>query len=263
MKNSKRDDFSLKTRQRIMQKSGYHCSNPECRQLLIGPSKDFKEVIYLGVVAHICAAAPNGPRYDPSMTREERISEENGIFLCRNHATLIDIDVAAYPVELLHQWKRQAYLFAQVSLMPSADDEENQPYWNVVQEMVRICLCTYQTQGTVSKDARLRSYAGILYQLLFETLPQESDYDKQTELWISAINKICMDGLESVHCRVAHYDRSFPRRYRYLMEELGTYSFQPQDLKVRLLNLIECTIQELFQSEEVFGLNKNNAKEIF
>lgn len=96
-----------------MQKSGYRCSYPGCGRLLIGPDKDFKKAIYVGVVAHICAAAPNGPRYDPFMTPEERSGEGNGILLCREHAAIIDIDEASYPVELLKQWKQMAYKRAQ------------------------------------------------------------------------------------------------------------------------------------------------------
>ena len=32
------------------------------------------KIINIGVAAHICAAAPGGPRYDSAMTEEERKS---------------------------------------------------------------------------------------------------------------------------------------------------------------------------------------------
>lgn len=70
-----------------------------------------------GLEAHICVAAPNGPRYDPFMTPEERSGEGNGILLCREHASIIDIDKAPYPVELLKQWKQMAYKRAQELLI--------------------------------------------------------------------------------------------------------------------------------------------------
>ena len=154
------------------------------------------------------------------MTHEERFGEENGILLCREHAALIDIDDSPYPAELLRQWKLMAYKRLQESLAELTTDPTDHRSWSAVRELVRICLCTCQTQGTIVKGARFRSYSGILYQLLFEDLPQEPDYDKQTELWMSAIHKIASDALEPVHCRVSRHDRSFPRHYRYIMEEL-------------------------------------------
>lgn len=96
MRRTNRDDFSRKTQIQIMQKSGYRCSYPGCEKVLIGPSKDLKKPVYVGIVAHICAASPRGPRYDPRMTHEERFGEENGILLCREHAALIDIDDSPY-----------------------------------------------------------------------------------------------------------------------------------------------------------------------
>ena len=49
--------------------------------------------------AHICAAAQGGPRYDASMTPEERKSFENGIWLCQSCSKLIDTDIT---LSLIH-----------------------------------------------------------------------------------------------------------------------------------------------------------------
>lgn len=62
----------------------------------------------LGKAAHITAAAKGGPRYDPSLTREERRSIQNGIWLCAVHADLVDKDEAAFSVTLLRKWREQA-----------------------------------------------------------------------------------------------------------------------------------------------------------
>ena len=110
--NSRRDEFPIRIRRQIARKSGYRCSNPACRRMLIGPSEDFRKVVFLGIVSHICAAAPGGPRYDPEMTPEERSGEENGLLLCRYCAALVDADDRAYPAHLLRVWKRQACQFA-------------------------------------------------------------------------------------------------------------------------------------------------------
>lgn len=61
-----------------------------------------------GDAAHIIAASPNGPQYDPSMSPMERSSIENGIWLCVVCARKIDHDQGAYPVELLREWKASA-----------------------------------------------------------------------------------------------------------------------------------------------------------
>lgn len=199
MKRKSRDDFSQGVQDQIAKKSGYRCSNPDCPlrgTMLIGPSRNFKRVVYTGVAAHICAAAPGGPRYDPAMTHEERSAEENGLFLCGHCARLIDTDVEAYPPELLRQWRMQAY---QRALAPAALDNGVDPRCrSVVEELVRVCLCTYQTRGQVLPNARFRSCAGILYRLLFEDLPQEADYEEQMKLWESAVQKIADSVLERV-----------------------------------------------------------------
>lgn len=260
---NRRDNFSVKTRRQIEKKSGYHCSNPACRRKLIGPSEDFEKVVYMGTVSHIRAASPGGPRYDPGMTPEERAGEENGLLLCRYCAALIDVDEISYPADLLHLWKRQAYQFALDMLSAPAGQAGDPLCWSVVRELVRLCLCSCQTQGQVSKNARFRSYAGILYQLFFESLPLQTDYDEQLKLWIHAVDKIISDVLESASVRCAHYDQSFPRRYRYLMEELGTYAFDAGACRARTLNTIEAEARQLFLSGEAFGLKLNNAKQEF
>jgi len=40
------------------------------------------ESITTGVTAHICDAAPGGPRFDPNMTVAQRRHYDNGIWLC-------------------------------------------------------------------------------------------------------------------------------------------------------------------------------------
>ncbi|CUO81766.1 HNH endonuclease [Clostridium perfringens] len=107
MKN-KRDDFSKETIKIIASRVGYKCSYPNCRVETLGPHTNCKKSISIGEAAHITAAAPGGPRYDASMTSEERKSANNGIWMCRTHARLIDSDENNYSVELLKDWKYQA-----------------------------------------------------------------------------------------------------------------------------------------------------------
>jgi hypothetical protein len=62
----------------------------------------------IGVAAHITAASPGGPRYDPNLSAEDRKSPDNGIWLCQSCAKLIDSDQQRYTVSLLREWKRLA-----------------------------------------------------------------------------------------------------------------------------------------------------------
>src|SRR5712692_11524125 len=64
--------------------------------------------ITIGVAAHICAASPGGPRYNPAQTSETRRGKDNGIGLCQNCGRLIDADPQKFTVEVLIQWKRGA-----------------------------------------------------------------------------------------------------------------------------------------------------------
>ncbi|MFW6046755.1 MAG: hypothetical protein ACOCP4_03085 [Candidatus Woesearchaeota archaeon] len=105
---SNRDDFTKRTKDNIAKRVGYLCSNPKCRRHTVGPSENPDKSTNLGVAAHITAASANGPRYDSSLSDEERISSENGIWLCSYCATLIDRDVDKFPVSLLIKWKVDA-----------------------------------------------------------------------------------------------------------------------------------------------------------
>jgi hypothetical protein len=62
-------------------------------------------VIDVGVAAHITAAAPGGPRFDPNLSDKERASATNGIWLCQNCAKLVDSDVARFSALALRGWK--------------------------------------------------------------------------------------------------------------------------------------------------------------
>jgi hypothetical protein len=73
---------------------------------------DPNKAINIGVASHITAAAPGGPRHDPSLTPTQRSSAENGIWLCQNCGKLVDNDAVYYPVEKLRAWKGSAEVSA-------------------------------------------------------------------------------------------------------------------------------------------------------
>lgn len=108
MKNPSRDDFTEKIRKRIAFRAGWLCSFPSCRKLTVGAGSDSESFISIGTASHITAASPGGPRYDKSMSSEERKSVKNGIWMCRDHGTVIDSADPQFTVEKLHEWKAQA-----------------------------------------------------------------------------------------------------------------------------------------------------------
>ena len=101
-------DFSEATIEVLAKRVGYLCSRASCRRPTVGPHSSESKATLVGEAAHVCAASPGGPRYDPSMTHDERRSPDNGIWLCANCATEVDKDPARFPVSLLRQWKADA-----------------------------------------------------------------------------------------------------------------------------------------------------------
>ncbi len=101
-----RDDFSKDTKEKLAKRVGYCCSI--CGNPTTGPSQDLHGVTLIGEAAHICAASPGGPRYNANMTSLERKSFDNGIWLCKKCARIIDRDTVRYSVEKLKKIKNQA-----------------------------------------------------------------------------------------------------------------------------------------------------------
>jgi hypothetical protein len=111
-----RDDFSAKIKDTLAKRVAFTCSNPSCNMLTIGPSSLPDKTINVGVAAHITAASEGGPRFNPSLTNEERSDIDNGIWLCQSCSKLIDSDVIKYSEEILKSWKNQADANASIRL---------------------------------------------------------------------------------------------------------------------------------------------------
>ena len=105
---SNRDEFSEDTKRKVALRANHQCSFRGCPQPTSGPSDEsFEAVNMIGKAAHIHAAAP-GPgarRYLASMSREERTHINNAIWLCANHADLIDRDEVTYTADVLRAMK--------------------------------------------------------------------------------------------------------------------------------------------------------------
>lgn len=132
---------------------GYRCAKPDCGILTRGATSNDDGTINVGFAAHITAASPDGPRYDPTLTSEQRKNHSNGIWLCGTHAKLVDSDEGHFTVEKLVKWKRLAERrsFIEVtSSKPSptgaalADDENVQSAFDLLQDYSKSDLSAFQ-----------------------------------------------------------------------------------------------------------------------
>lgn len=103
-----RDEFTEAVKRALAHRAGWTCSNPMCSQPTSGPSESSKGVTNVGVAAHISAASPLGPRFDPAQSRSERGAITNGLWLCQKCAKAVDDDPVTYGRALLRDWKREA-----------------------------------------------------------------------------------------------------------------------------------------------------------
>jgi hypothetical protein len=99
------------------------CSNPDCTASTAGPHTDPDKAVNTGVAAHITAASPGGPRFDASLTNDQRSDLENALWLCQNCAKLVDSDSSRFTAQTLRHWKVRAEAKAQRSLnsLPSQE----------------------------------------------------------------------------------------------------------------------------------------------
>jgi hypothetical protein len=103
-----RDEFPKPVIRLLADRVNSICSHPNCRAPTRAPHSKDAKAINLGNAAHITAASEGGPRYDSTLTKEERAHFTNGIWLCDPCSRLIDTDPDRFPAGLLRDWKRRA-----------------------------------------------------------------------------------------------------------------------------------------------------------
>lgn len=123
-----RDDFTEDTKIKAAKRVNYLCSCPTCRCYTISASSTADGISLIGQAVHICAASKGGKRYDANMTADERKSINNCIWLCENHAKLIDTDEIEYTVELLKQWKKETEDYVRKSVQLNERKIKNNIY---------------------------------------------------------------------------------------------------------------------------------------
>ncbi|MCY0970860.1 ABC-three component system protein [Chryseobacterium wangxinyae] len=95
--------YKPSTVRRLDTLSGNECAEPTCTKKLVASDG----ISIVSKICHIEAASKDGPRFNESMTEDERRGFDNLILLCDEHHTIIDNkqNATIYPVELLKQWK--------------------------------------------------------------------------------------------------------------------------------------------------------------
>ncbi len=131
----------------------FKCSNPDCRKPTVGPNINDDKATIIGVAAHISAASIGGPRYNPDLTTEQRISIDNGIWLCQNCATLIDKDWENYPTEKLLNWKNKAEDEAYSELLYANKQNTNQR--PIIEAEIIWTGTTQRASGLSSKNSEI------------------------------------------------------------------------------------------------------------
>lgn len=148
-----RDNFTQKTKELIARRAGYRCSKPDCGIPTRGAASGDEGTINVGFAAHITAASPDGPRYDPNLTSDQRKHHSNGIWLCGTHAKLVDSDKAHFTVKELLSWKKLAERRSFLEVVypkPSpvgallADDEDIQTAFDLLLNYSKSDLTAFQ-----------------------------------------------------------------------------------------------------------------------
>lgn len=108
MRKRSREEFNQAVKRTLANRVGLLCSNPNCRAATAGPQADPAKALNVGIAAHMTAASPGGPRFDPGKAEKDRRNTQNGIWLCQNCAKLVDNDTQTYTIAVLSAWKGQA-----------------------------------------------------------------------------------------------------------------------------------------------------------
>jgi hypothetical protein len=106
-------------------KAAGRCSMPDCRRPLVADSENLPETLVLGEMAHIVGEknSKKSPRGLSSLRVEDRNRYPNLILLCAHHHTVIDKDIASWPIERLHVVKRDHEIWIEEQLGGTVDQK--------------------------------------------------------------------------------------------------------------------------------------------
>ena len=97
-------DYSTGTERALVALSQGTCYFPDCPvpTIVFVEGEPVTNVEF----AHICGAKPGAPRFDPTMSDQERRSYDNLVLLCKPHHVLVDrIHPDRFPTHVVKKWK--------------------------------------------------------------------------------------------------------------------------------------------------------------
>ncbi len=150
---SSRADFPESTKGELAARVNQRCSNPDCGAPTSGPQVEPGGALNVGVAAHIAGAVPGGPRYDSTMTAQQRADIANGIWLCQSWAKLVDTDQVRFNAAVLLGWKAVAEqaAFDQIG--------KTSPRRDAVQIVDKWVNLSYPEKAGITQELTGRSFA--------------------------------------------------------------------------------------------------------
>lgn len=106
---------SQKTVKRLFALSRNRCAFPGCDVPIAEESGTVT-----GHICHICSLKPDGPRYDPAQTDEQRHGFSNLILMCARHHGIVDSEPDRYTAASLLEMKRQHERLGEIEITPQA-----------------------------------------------------------------------------------------------------------------------------------------------
>ena len=211
-----RDEFSEPTKRAVAARAGWHCSFLGCPKTTIGPSEEAPDAIAMtGKAAHISAAAsgPGARRYLPTMTQEQRKHIDNAIWLCADHADLIDKDEVTFTIEELKEMKRAHEANQAMLHRTCAARYLGAGLLGIGPEIV--CMGDVYNLSATSWTLRLKHYVrGDIHQLAsyingFANVSQENRYVLSNEfgdgrVLTAAPSLTKKDGVHTLDCPIGH-----------------------------------------------------------
>jgi hypothetical protein len=156
--------YTPSTIKRLFALSGNECAEPNCSRKLI--AKDGASII--AKICHIEAASDDGPRFNISMTDDERRHFDNLILLCDEDHTIIDNkeNEAKYSKALLKEWKKNhegRFLYEKIKNNPSLLIEAINKIANVNWEEIKYdeSLSSFNPRDKITHNSIKRNTALI------------------------------------------------------------------------------------------------------
>ena len=97
--------ITLKTHKMLWGRSGNRCAMADCRKELVMDATETDDESLIGEECHVIAESPEGPRGNPTISKDRLNKYDNLILLCRIHHKIIDDQYHTYTVDYLKEIK--------------------------------------------------------------------------------------------------------------------------------------------------------------